>query len=359
MNLNWTTEVIVIFISIIPISISFFLILYKYIKIRDLVYFIMLIGWGCFIIGNFMEALAYLFLLKDLFRFRMYIYIFQGYCVLILLDIVARKSIDPIKLTFFSLLSGMAIIFSYESSAIILYRFPNGEISIGSSGNFRLVIFFIALFQGILLVYFFFKIFWKAPKNLKSFSLLNLIGAVLVSIIPGIFYLVGMTMVLPGCVMLLFGIGTLLISIAFVFQPKLSYILPFKVYHLIVIETTSGLPLYKYSWIIGDELGELNPQVFSSLLHGIDLLIEDTVHRGTIQEIDVEKAILIMDHYHSISCVLITSKASLVLRKALNRFCLKFWNKFSDVIDNPSKLSQFNSTKELVEEYFAFIPFSS
>ncbi len=356
MNLNWTIEVIIIFISIIPISISFILLFYKYTKTRDLVYFIMMIGWACFLIGNFIEAIACLFLWKDLFRIRMYIYILQGYCVLILLDIVAREAIEPIKLTFFSLFAGMAIIFSFDPTAVIIYQFPNGEISVGSSGYFRITIFFIAIFQGILLFYFFFKIFWKAPKSLKLFSLLNLIGAIIVSIIPSIFYIAGLTMVVPGCAMLLFGVGTFLISIAFVLQPKLSYILPFRVYHLIVIEKKSGLPLYKHSWRQGDDLIKINPQVFSSLFHGIELFVEDTVHRGVIQEINVEKAILIMGHYKSTSCVLITSKTSLVLRRALNSFCLKFWHKFSDIINDPSKLSQFESTKVLVEECFAFIP---
>jgi hypothetical protein len=215
------------------------------------------------------------------------------------------------------------------------------------------------LFQGTLLTYFFFKIFLNAPQDLKFHSFVCLIGAIIVSIIPGVLYLFGLTMLFPGCSVFLFGIGTLLISIALVFQPKLAYILPFKLYHLIVIETKSGLPLYKYSWKLGTKLGEINPPIFSSLLHGIDLFMENSINRGNIQEIWVEEAMLMVSQIKEIpiSCVLITSKPSLVLRKALDCFYKRFYKKFAQLIKNPSNLSKFNSAKQIVEECFAFIPY--
>ena len=178
------------------------------------------------------------------------------------------------------------------------------------------------------------KVHRKAPQKLKFYSRLNFAGALITGIIAPLFAAL-LDDILPAWNLPLVGTGALLISIAFVYQPQLAYILPFRALRLAVIETESGIPFYTYTWSKTE--GIIDETLFSGMMYAVSQILEESIQKGNIREINLEEAILILQRskdYPAV-CVLITNKSSKALRHALNSFAEKFFNEYSQYIKEP------------------------
>ncbi len=355
--LNWTIEVILNFISIGPLSIAFFLTLYNYIQDRNRPLLLLLISWFWLILWSFGEAVSYLYLSKSLFILHIYSFIGLAFFMTALVDSLNIESIDPIKTSIFSAVSAIIILTSVEPDAVELSTFPNGDATLAMGGYFRITTTVIVILIGFMYVYYMAKIHWNAPSNLKFYSRLNLLGAILIGILPGIFVALGVTLIIPGCNQILISTGALLSTIAFISQPKLAYILPFKALRLTVVQIDSGISLYSYTWSKSKEM--MGEPYFSGMLVGISQFAKEALGRGNISEIHLEDAILIFKRssQYPVACVLFATKSSPSLKTALNFFAERFFQEFAhSFVEKMQDLMMYVHAIDIVSESFPFVP---
>jgi hypothetical protein len=162
--------------------------------------------------------------------------------------------------------------------------------------------------------------------------------------------------IVPGLNMLFLGIGLLVISIALLYKPDLYYILPFKVFRLVVINTENGVPLFTKIWDAKTDL--VNDSLFSAMISGICMFLNEAVKRGDLEEMRLSEAIMIVKKIenHPTACVLIANKPSKLLREALDAFAFKFTQKFGNDLEDVHETSKFEAASELASECFTFIP---
>ncbi len=111
--------------------------------------------------------------------------------------------------------------------------------------------------------YYTLKIYINTPKQFQNYSLLNLIGGILIGIVTPIIVTIGYNVGFATN-MLLVSLGLLLSAISFTKEPKLAGILPFKVINLTVVDTETGLSIFSYDWNTKEHI--INEDLFSNLL---------------------------------------------------------------------------------------------
>lgn len=282
-------------------------------------------------------------------------FIFNGLgvlCLTIFLELIEKERVSPSKI------SGLVVI-------ITIYwvlTFLPGSMEIVPAygihiiGNCR-------LFQIILLIiYFSLYFFWslktwrKSPSELKSEGKLIFIGGLMFSYVALTFYMLGSFLIpLNSIGFIINSIGAFITIIVIKRDAKIIYILPFKAYRLSVFETNGGLALFSYNWA---PLTELPNEIFSGMLQGIGTLLNEFLDKGTLREISLDQATLIIQYNKSypIASVLVTSKSSKALKHALTQFNTEFIQKFSTGFDKFNNISQFDGAKAIVEKVFDFVP---
>ena len=166
----------------------------------------------------------------------------------------------------------------------------------------------------------------------------------------------GLHFAYPGLWLFLLSVGIIPIAIAFIKYPKLAYILPFRVLRLTAFETNGGVPLFSHDWSKGEEIAQ--DALFSGMLQGIAMILDESVRKGAVREILLENGVLVLQRTYkfSVACVLVATKSSRTLRHALDSFAEHFYNEYAEYFDNPSKVSNFASATKLVDEHFGFVP---
>ena len=126
-------------------------------------------------------------------------------------------------------------------------------------------------------------------------------------------------MIFAGSWLILMSSSSILWGLIFVKQPKLAYILPFKAVRLTVIETNGGIPLFTHAW---SSEGLIDDSLFTGMLHATSQFMDESLKRGNVHEVHLEKAILLIQssEKYPISSILLVTKSSRSLRHALNKF---------------------------------------
>jgi hypothetical protein len=354
LNLNLSMEVIIGFLSVIPMVTAVLMTLFHSIKdkYRHGIYLAM--GWSSMTMWCVFQSFSVLFLSKDLFKIGLNCLTGAGFCVILLMDSINRESVDPMKIMIMTAISSGVIIFSFEPNSVRYYMTQYKDVGMFMDGNYLIFIFLIILFDGALYSYYMTKVYRHVPKKLKFFAGINLFGGIMVGIITPISVIL-FEDVLPGANQPLAGIGALMISIAFVYQPKLAYVLPFKASRLTIIETRSGIPIYTYNW---SKMVLMDETLFSGMLYAVSQFVEESIQKGNIREISLDQAILLLQRSeeYPIVCVLITNRSSRSLRMALNRFSNNFFKNFSQFFTQPIDQSKFETALDLVLDAFPFLP---
>jgi hypothetical protein len=229
---------------------------------------------------------------------------------------------------------------------------PGIELGLGVMGIGATLI----ILTGASFTYYMIKFIREAPKNLKTGTQLGLLsGVILVALWPiGLGF--GLHFAYPGLWLFLLSIGVIPIAIGFIKYPKLAYILPFRVLRLTVFETQGGVPLFSHDWVKDDKIAQ--DALFSGMLQGIAMILDESVQKGAVREILLENGVLVLQRTYkfSVACVLVATKSSQTLRHALDEFAENFYDRYSEFFDNPSEVSRFTSAIELVDEHFGFVP---
>ena len=318
----------------------------------------MMLAWLFLALWCIGEGTAHLFLSPFIYRLGMYAMIPVGFSLILLVDHLSKESVDPTKMTILGAISAYIVFSSLDPNNIVLFQFANKETGIVLAGHFLYAQSALNIFLGFLTIYYFAKIFLNSPKNLKLYSGLFIFSAMLMGIVPMILIAIKFYLYAPAINALLVGISTILITIILILQPKLAYILPFKASKITIIETNGGLTLFSYTWLEGEVL--VDDELFAGMIHGISMLFEESFKKN-IREINMLKAVLILEKAEGvpIACILISNKTSKSLRNALNSFCKKFTEQFSQEIKRfgvGGETSPFNTASELVLQCFPFIP---
>jgi hypothetical protein len=151
------------------------------------------------------------------------------------------------------------------------------------------------------------------------------------------------------------GLGALFVIIVIWKDPKIIYILPFKAYRILVVDTNAGVGLFKYDWA---ELKAVDENIFSMVLQAVGSILDEILKKGEIREIKMDQAILLVRHTKNapIASVLVTSRASKSLIYGLKKFNSEFIETFQSQFDELYEISKFKDAKKIVEHIFDFVP---
>ena len=273
-------------------------------------------------------------------------------CLFIFIDLVRRERVSSLKI------SVMLII---EIVLLILTFLPGGMQVIPGYGVHNVGA--LRIFQIIFLIYYVFTYFvwsfqtWKrAPSELKQLVNFLLFGSILFSIVTASMYFLGTFVKIFNSIgFITHSLGALFTIVVIWKEPKIIYILPFKAYRLLVIETNAGIGLFKHDWA---KLSAVDENVFTMVLQAVGSILDEVLKKGEIREIKMDRAVVLIDHNknYPVASVLVTSKSSKSLRYGLKKFNNQFIETFKSNFDGLYEVSRFKAARALVVEFFDFVP---
>ncbi len=274
-------------------------------------------------------------------------------CIIIFIELSGKEYVSPIKISILIILE--ALVF------IITFYVPNNweiipEYGIHNRGILRITqIIYIFYFM---IFYFLWSLHtWrKAPADLKRLTSYLLFGSTIFSIVTGIMYAIGTFIKTFNAIgFFINGIGAFITIWVILKDPRIIYILPFKAYRILVVDTIASVALFKYDWA---KAGEVEENIFTMMIQAIGSVLDDILKKGVIQEIQMDRAVLLINHNkeNSIASVLIASKSSKSLRYGLKRFTEEFVRQFQMTSESSRKASDFKEGLKVVELVFDFVP---
>jgi hypothetical protein len=354
--LNWTIEVVTTFIASMMGLIAVGILVYRYRKKHERHVLWFMLSMLCETIYIFTEGLAYLLLSLPLFLHHAWAFVVFGYTSLLGLDCISGDTVDAFKMSIWTGLVAAAIYLAFQPGSIVYTTFPNGDRTIATAGLYRSFLPFLIIFPAFTLLYYMVKIHKFTPRNLQKYSAISLVAGIFTSIIPIVIFATDISLIVPGIYMISLMVGALLLAIAFTWQPRLAFILPFKAIRIMAMEKESGIPLFTHDWVAEGKIAD--EMLFSGMLTGISAMIAGTVQSGDVQEIKFASGVLLLyrNPNYSIVFVLVASQPSATLRRALNGFSDAFCAKFSKYLGNIINVGSFGEAHDLVEEWFVFVP---
>ncbi|MHA1518816.1 MAG: hypothetical protein ACTSRK_01410 [Promethearchaeota archaeon] len=359
-DLTWTAGIIISFIGvvIIGLSVGFALKHYFIDHYRHMIYFALM--WGFWLIWTLFQAISDLLvsnleLSKNLHTICFYGLIGTGYATVLFVDALSRNSLDPWKLILMTFTSAAVILFSFDRDAVIINS--EGLIPYPTmNGRFRIANLIQMVFIVGMLIYVNLKIFINTPKNLMKFSSINMAGVFFYGVFPIIVQFTHLEHYVPGIANMSIALGVLIGTYALIKQPQIAFILPFKAFHILIVDTDVGMHIYSHEFeSYGDKFKE---GVFSGFIKAIGTLFDFTLAKGKVREILLDEAVLILHSSEAkpLVSILIADKSSPSLLKAFQAFSN---NLFSDIVHEykyTSQMDNFLFIGDYVAKYFSFLP---
>jgi hypothetical protein len=354
--MNLTLEVTVILVSTIPVFAASGLMLREYRNSHNRHSLLFFGGYLLLAICSIVEAIGYLLLEPALIIIQGYLYIFVGVVVILALDTINSEKLDMKKVVLLAIISTVLVISTFDVNAVIPMLYPSGIASLMKSSYYRFTFLLLVIDIGVTFFYYVLKINYHAPLSLKRYSRINAIGGVFIGILTAIVYGSNLTLILPGLVPLIIGTGTLFVSYAFYRRPALGYVLPFRAMKLFVVDAASGLCLFEYTW--DTTIKSANPSVFTGLFQGLSSLTEEALQQGRLQEIRLERGVLLIQRSSdsSLYTILLTTRPSRYLRQALRLFTWRFQERYPEAKHGIHDLQIFKNATDIVLDAFPYVP---
>ena len=274
-------------------------------------------------------------------------------CIIVFIELIKKEHVNPIKISILIIIEALLLYITFFVPG-------NYEIIPGYGVHNKGI---LRIFQVIFLFYFVSLYFiwsyqtWrKAPASLKRLTSLLLIGSTLFSIVTAFMYALGTFVKMFNTIAFMVnGIGAFTTIIVILKDSRIIFVLPFKAYRIIVVDTNESVALFKHDWA---KVGELEESMFSMMLQAIGNVLDDILKKGEVQEIQMDRAVLLIQHdkTYSIASILIASKSCKSLRYGLKRFNEKFIAVFGSNLDKERKVGEFEETQEIVDVVFDFVP---
>jgi len=274
-------------------------------------------------------------------------------CIIVFIELIKKEHVSPIKISILIIIE-----------ALLLY------VTFFVPGNFEIIPGYGVHNKGILRVlqivflFYFVSLYFiwsyqtwrRAPASLKRLTSVLLIGSTLFSVVTAAMYALGtFVKTFNSIAFLVNGIGAFTTIIVILKDPRIIFILPFKAYRILIVDTKGSVALYKHDWA---NVGALEENMFTMMLQAIGNVLDDILKKGEVQEIQMDRAVLLIHHdkTHSIASVLIASKSSKSLRYGLKRFNEKFIAVYHSNLDEERKVGMFEESREIVDTVFDFVP---
>ena len=352
--LETNSGTIVLFLATLPELFALIISLRGYFSKKYPHFLFMSFTWFFMFIGTFFLAISYLTIDTTLYRFAILANAPLTFSIMFLVDSISRHHIDSKKLFITTIVTTCLLIFAFDSVAVILNVSSLGETAPALSGRFNIAGSSVFLLAGFYWLYYMTKIYINAPQSIKKDAKINLLGAIIAGPGAALAFASGFVWILPGIDYVCIAIGALTCAYAFYKQPKLGYVLPFKVYRLMAINSTNGLALFTYDW----DKDVFDNQLFSSALFGISSILKESLGKGIVQEIEFEQGTLLLQNYEDylVFFVLIANESRPILKKALEIFSNEFIKKFPNgVIRESLEISRFQEAESMLNDTFPFV----
>jgi len=273
-------------------------------------------------------------------------------CLFIFIDLIKKERVSSLK---------MSTLFLIEILLIILTFLPGGMQVIPGYGIHNVGP--LRILQTIFLIYYALMFFswsyltWrKAPKELRKLVNYLLFGSILFSFVTAFMYSFGGIIKLFNSIgFITHSLGALFMIIVIWRDPKIIYILPFKAYRILVVDTNAGTGLFKYDWA---KLKAVDENIFSMVLQAVGSILDEVLKKGEIREIKMDQAVLLIQHVKNtpVASVLVTSKSSKSLKYGLKKFNSEFIETFQSQFGQLYEVSRFKDAKKIVDHIFDFVP---
>ncbi|MBN1803007.1 MAG: hypothetical protein JW891_15970 [Candidatus Lokiarchaeota archaeon] len=352
--LNWSPEVVLdMVLGVLALTIvASTLIIARMRNIRS----IKLIDLGISFMALIMLFEAFSVLYMDVFLYMMCtLSVFLSVFFLALaINYVTRESFISKDLVFVVCLGALHLYLTFQSDQYVK-ALEMGFLTITWTG----ALFYVGnLTQFLLFIYFFYwglKSYLNAPYSIKKTAALFFFGTNILSIVP--VSLIVFTFFEPLLIVvieILMIVGLITIQFSVLYDPKLLYILPFRLLNLIVRDKKGNL-LFDHNW---SDI-ELDASVFAGFLNALKIMSERVMNVGEPFEISLKKGILIIHDSDDITVGLISSKSSKLLQSALVKFTTAFQERFRVLLQKGvTNQKQYESAFELIEQYFSNFPYS-
>jgi hypothetical protein len=281
-------------------------------------------------------------------------------CIFIYIELIEKENVSAIKISILVIVELLFLLFAFLP--LFITSLPPGMEVIDGYGVH--IVGLCRIFQIVFLfMYVFFYFSWsyktwrKSPPELRQKAALLLLGSALFSIVTVLMYVLGtLIKILNPLGFVVHGIGALITVVVIWLEPKIIYVLRFKAYRIIVLETGSGTTLFMHDWA---ELRKIDENFFSMMLQAISSVLNELLHKGEVREVHTDQAVLLVQHdlVHPIASVIVSSKSCKSLRYGLKQFNEQFVSKYSaDVEENYHNVSRFQDAIVLVKKVFDFVP---
>ena len=274
-------------------------------------------------------------------------------CIIVFIELSRKENVSPIKISILMIIEALVFIITF-------YVPDNWEIipgyGIHNKGILRIAQVIYIFYFMIFYFLWSFQTWRKAPTDLKRLTSYLLFGSTIFSIVTGVMYAIGTFIKTFNAIgFFINGIGAFITILVILKDPRIIYILPFKAYRILVVDTIASVALFKYDWA---KAGEVEENIFTMMIQAIGSVLDDILKKGDVQEIQMDRAILLIKHNkeNSIASVLIASKFSKSLRYGLKRFDEEFVGRFQKTLESSRKVSDFVEGSKIVEHVFDFVP---
>jgi len=224
------------------------------------------------------------------------------------------------------------------------------------AGNFKLAVMIAATLLVSIALYGNFKVLIHSPKNLKKYSLLNILGTYFWGIQPVWIQVTDLEEDYPGLATGSMALGLLIVAIIVLKEPKLAYILPFKAYRIFIQRTDSGDILFKHDWNELEAIGSEN--IFSGMMQALNTMFDSTINKGNVRKIKFDEAEITFKVSKEVplACILISSDTSITLRNSFENFANDVFKDYSIMERNSHSINKYDNGITFLEKHFPFIP---
>ncbi len=324
-----------------------------YQKYRYHHYRLMAIMWALLGTGDIVLATAYLTLDDILYRVGIYLIALVTFLFAPLVDSISHTSIDPWKISFVSILVTGLVVTSFEPGAVGLNGSALGEVGPSMQGPFLLWGSLVFLTSGTFWFYYMYKIYSNSPQELRRIARDNFAAAVLAGPGSALVFASGLVWYLPGLDFLIIAISALFFSYFFYREPKLAFILRFRVHGLYVISLKQGTTLFTHHWTPK----RVEEMLFSGAITAIRMILLEATGQGSIRKIDMDEGIFLLETAleNDLLFVLHCTGESIVLRKSLRSFREDFISRFGP-IGRAFHARGHKEAEALVKQRFPYVP---
>jgi len=301
----------------------------------------------------YLEAIS--FILLDLFIARIYsILVFPATIFLIIgIDYEAKETVNISKISLTCGLGCVGAYLAFQPNSVQT-TFESGHQTIIWLGDFRIIAIFMVLVPLILVLQWGFHIWIHSPKKLRKKANIFLLGIILMSPVNFTLYL----LTLVNSIFIIFAditlcIGMIITTYILIKDPKILYILPFRVYSIVVVHSIAGFPLFYHNW----SEPFIDQDLFTCVLSATEKMTTEVLMRGGVKSVNLKQGVLILEKKRFITVGLLASKTSKFLRDCLTDFTDEFERDFAKELNQaPNELHDFDAASKLIEKTFAHIP---